>query len=202
MHKLHGIQAGDKIIKIDGKKIEDKADFDKAMEESNGNEIELLLERAGEQLTLKVKPTEENGKYYMGVYLKMAENNFSNNVYYAFLQTGDFAFSIVDNLKLLFTGNVSINQMMGPVGIGEVVAETNGLLDFIYILAVISISLGFTNLLPFPPLDGGKVVILLLEAIRRKPLKEKTEITIQMVGFMTLIGLAILVTYNDISRIF
>lgn len=202
MHKLHGIQAGDKIIKIDGKKIEDKADFDKAMEESNGNEIELLLERAGEQLTLKVKPTEENGKYYMGVYLKMAENNFSNNVYYAFLQTGDFAFSIVDNLKLLFTGNVSINQMMGPVGIGEVVAETNGLLDFIYILAVISISLGFTNLLPFPPLDGGKVVILLLEAIRRKPLKEKTEITIQMVGFMTLIGLAILVTYNDILRIF
>lgn len=202
MHKLHGIQAGDKIIKIDGKKIKDKADFDKAMEESNGNEIELLLERAGEQLTLKFKPTEENGKYYMGVYLKMAENNFSNNVYYAFLQTGDFAFSIVDNLKLLFTGNVSINQMMGPVGIGEVVAETNGLLDFIYILAVISISLGFTNLLPFPPLDGGKVVILLLEAIRRKPLKEKTEITIQMVGFMALIGLAILVTYNDILRIF
>ncbi len=202
MHKQCGIQAGDKIIKINNKKVNYKADFDKAMEKSNGNEIELIIERNGKEQSLKFKPTEENGKYYMGVYLKMAENNFSNNIYYAFLQTGDFAFSIVDNLKLLFTGNVSINQMMGPVGIGEVVAETNGVLDFIYILAVISISLGFTNLLPFPPLDGGKVVILLLEAIRRKSLKEKTEITIQMVGFMTLIGLAILVTYNDILRIF
>lgn len=138
----------------------------------------------------------------MGVYLKMAENNFANNVYYSFFETGEFAFSIIDNLKLLFTGNVSIDQMMGPVGIGGVVAETNGFADFVYILALVSISLGFTNLLPFPPLDGGKIVILLIEAIRRKPLKEKTEITIQMVGFMVLIGLAVIVTYNDILRIF
>ena len=92
--------------------------------------------------------------------------------------------------------------MIGPVGIGEVITQTNGFADFIYILAVVSISLGFTNLLPFPPLDGGKVIILLIEAIRRKPLKEKTEITIQMIGFMLLIGLAVLVTYNDILRIF
>ena len=91
---------------------------------------------------------------------------------------------------------------MGPVGIGEVVAETNGLADFIYILALISISLGVTNLLPFPPLDGGKIVILLLEAIRKKPLKQETEIKIQMVGFMLLIGLSIYVAYNDILRIF
>ena len=138
----------------------------------------------------------------MGVYLKMAENTFTNNIYYAFFETGEFAFSIVDNLKLLFTGNVSIDQMMGPVGIGGVVAETNDLADFIYILALVSISLGFTNLLPFPPLDGGKILLLLLEAIRRKPLKEQTEITIQMVGFALLIGLAILVTYNDILRVF
>ena len=91
---------------------------------------------------------------------------------------------------------------MGPVGIGEVVAQTNGFVDFIYILALVSISLGFTNLLPFPPLDGGKILILLIEAIRRKPIKEQTELTIQMVGFMLLIGLSIYVTYNDILRIF
>lgn len=91
---------------------------------------------------------------------------------------------------------------MGPVGIGEVVAQTNGFADFIYILALVSISLGFTNLLPFPPLDGGKIVLLLIEAIRRKPLKEKTEMTIQSLGFMLLIGLSIYVTYNDILRIF
>ena len=136
------------------------------------------------------------------MYLQRAENNFANNMYYAFWDTGDFAFSIIDNLKLLFSGGVSVNQLMGPVGIGEVVAETNGVADFVYILALISISLGVTNLLPFPPLDGGKIVILLLEAIRRKPLKQETEIKIQMVGFMLLIGLSIYVAYNDILRIF
>ena len=125
-----------------------------------------------------------------------------NDISYAFWETGDFAFSLVDNLKLLFTGNITVDQMMGPVGIGEVVAQTNGFVDFIFILAVVSISLGFTNLLPFPPLDGGKILFLLIEAIRRKPIKEQTELTIQMVGFMLLIGLSIYVTYNDILRIF
>lgn len=116
--------------------------------------------------------------------------------------TGDFAFSIVESLKLLFSGGVSVDQLMGPVGISEVVAQTNGLAEFIYILALVSMSLGVTNLLPFPPLDGGKVVLLLLEAIRRKPLKENTEIKIQMIGFMILITLSIYVTYNDVTRIF
>lgn len=202
MQKKFGIQAGDKIVKINGKTILHKGDFDRAMVKSKGEEIEVLIEREGEEKIFKVKPMEENGNYYMGVYLKMAENNFANNIYYAFFQTGEFAFSVVDNLKMLFTGNVSIDQMMGPVGIGEVVVQTNGFADFIYILAVVSISLGFTNLLPFPPLDGGKVLILLIEAIRRKPLKEKTEVTIQMIGFIFLIGLAILVTCNDVTRIF
>ena len=140
--------------------------------------------------------------YLLGVNLKMAENNFINNIYYAFFDTGEFAISIVDNLRLLFSGGVSIDQLMGPVGISDVVAQTNGLADFIYILALISISLGFTNLLPFPPLDGGKIVILLIEAIRRKPLKEKTEINIQLIGFIMLMALMVYVTYNDILRIF
>ena len=125
-----------------------------------------------------------------------------NDVSFAFSATGKFAFSIVDSLKMLFTGNVSIDQMVGPVGIGEIVAKTTGFAEFVYILAVVSISLGFTNLLPFPPLDGGKIVILLIEAIRRKPMSEKLEISIQMAGFALLIGLSILVTYNDVLRIF
>ena len=166
-----------------------------------GEKIELEVKRQEEIVKLEINP-EVRSNYYLGVYMKMAENNLGNNLYYAVFETGEFAFSIIDNLKLLFTGNVTIDQMMGPVGIGGVVAETNGLADFIYILALISISLGFTNLLPFPPLDGGKIVLLLIEAIRRKPLNEKTEITIQMVGFAILIGLSILVTYNDILRVF
>ena len=91
---------------------------------------------------------------------------------------------------------------MGPVGISEVVAKTNGFQEFIYMLALISLSLGVTNLLPIPALDGGKILILIIEAIRRKPLNEQTEIKIQLIGFSILIALSIYVTYNDFLRIF
>lgn len=130
------------------------------------------------------------------------ENSITDNIYFAFEKTTNFLFSIIDNMKMLFTGNVKINQFMGPVGIGEVVAGTKGIGEFVYILALISISLGVTNLLPFPPLDGGKVIILLIEGIRKKPLNENVELKIQMIGFCILIGLSIVVTYNDILRIF
>lgn len=119
-----------------------------------------------------------------------------------------FAFTI-DILKMtfqsiveLFTGKVQVEQLTGIVGISDMVIETNGIIDFVYMLSVISISLGVTNLLPFPPLDGGKILLLLIEAIRRKPLKESTEIGIQMAGFLLIIGLSIFVTYNDIVRVF
>ena len=82
------------------------------------------------------------------------------------------------------------------------VVATRGIQDFFYMLSIISVSLGVTNLLPFPPLDGGKILLLLVEAIRKKPLKQDTEIGIQMAGFLLLIGLSIFVTYNDITRIF
>ena len=91
--------------------------------------------------------------------------------------------------------------MMGPVGISEVVAKTDGIKDFIYMLALISLSLGITNLLPIPALDGGKILLLIIEAIRRKPLDEKIEIDIQLIGFSILIGLSLYITYNDILRL-
>ena len=102
----------------------------------------------------------------------------------------------------MFTGGVSVDQMMGPIGISKTVASTKGLADFIYLMALISLSLGITNLLPFPALDGGKILILLIEAIRRKPLKESVEIWIQMVGFSLLILLSIYISYFDILRFF
>ena len=90
---------------------------------------------------------------------------------------------------------------MGPVGLGSVVSSTTEIADFVYILSVISLSLGVTNLLPIPALDGGKILILIIEAIRRKPMKEELEMKIQMLGFAFLITLSLIVTYNDIARI-
>lgn len=107
----------------------------------------------------------------------------------------------VDGLVQLFTGKLSMDDMMGPVGISSVVAKTSGIVEFVYLLSIVSISLGVTNLLPFVPLDGGKIVLLIIEAIRRKPLKKEFEIKIQTIGFFILIIFSILVTFNDVIRI-
>ncbi len=120
----------------------------------------------------------------------------------AVVMTNEFIFSTIEGLKQLLTGKVGIDQMIGPVGISEVVSKTNGIKEFVYMLAAISMSLGVTNLLPIPALDGGKIVLLIIEAIRRKPLNEKTEINIQLIGFSIIIALSLFVTYNDITRIF
>ena len=113
-----------------------------------------------------------------------------------------FAVSMIDSLKMLVNGTAfKEEQLMGIVGISEIVVKTNGIINYIYLLAVISVSLGVTNLLPIPPLDGGKILLLLIEAIRKKPLKENVELQIQMAGFALMIALTIFVTYKDIMRL-
>lgn len=123
------------------------------------------------------------------------------NAFIATQATGGFISSIFESLKMLFTGNIGINDLSGPIGISNVVSNTTTLSNYIYIISVISVSLGVTNLLPIPALDGGKILLLLIEAIRRKPLKKETEIQIQLIGFSVLIALSLIVTYNDIIRI-
>lgn len=196
-----GIQINDIILKIDGNDVENNPyKVVEYITKSQNENITFTIKRKNEVIDIEVKPNIVY-TYILGIQFEKAENNFINNIYYGFWDTKDFTFSIVDNLKMLFTGKVSTNQLMGPVGISGMVAETKGIEDFVYILALISLSLGVTNLLPFPPLDGGKIVILLIEAIRKKPLKENIEIGIQMLGFALLIGLSLYVTYNDVLRI-
>ena len=115
--------------------------------------------------------------------------------------TGIFIMAMWESIKLIFTGGVTVNDLMGPIGISEVVAQTSSVIDFLYIMALVSMSLGVTNLLPFPPLDGGKILIYIIEAIRRKPLKENFELKLQMIGFLALITLSVYVAFNDVGRI-
>lgn len=128
------------------------------------------------------------------------ENSFINNLYSGLTNTGNFIASIFDSYKMIFTGEVGINDFMGPIGISEVVANTAGFQDYIYIVALISLSLGVTNLFPIPALDGGKFVLLVIELIRRKKLSEKVEMRLQLIGFVFLITLSLYVAYNDILR--
>lgn len=197
-----GIKSNDKLIKINNKEI--NGDRNKALEligEKGVNTMLVTVERKGKEINIELTP-DYVPSYYLGVNLKQAPDTFINRCIGAKIQTKEFVFSIVDNLKKLFTGNVGIDQMMGPVGISEVVAKTNGFQEFISMMALISLSLGVTNLLPIPALDGGKIFILIIEAIRRKPMKQETEINIQLLGFSILIALSLYVTYNDILRIF
>ena len=198
----NGLEINDIILKIDGKDVQnDPYKVAEFIKESNNETCIFTIKRKEEIKEIELAPKILNN-YILGIQFEKAQSNFVNNIYYGFWDTVDFSLSIIDNIKMLFTGKVSTNQLMGPVGISGVVATTKGFTDFIYILALISLSLGVTNLLPFPPLDGGKVVIYLIEAIRRKPIKESTEMNIQMAGFAILIALSIYVTYNDILRIF
>lgn len=197
-----GIKANDKLIKVNG--IEIKEDLNIALEEIGKkglNTMLLTVKRGNEEINIELTP-DYIPTYYLGVNLAPAPDTFINRCINGMMQTKEFLLSLIDNLKQLFTGNVGVDQMMGPVGISQVVANTNGFRQFIEMMALISLSLGVTNLLPIPALDGGKILILIIEGIRRKPLKEQTEINIQLLGFSILILLSLYVTYNDILRIF
>ena len=197
-----GFKVGDKIVYINDINVEDDAaKVSEVLQSDNqSEELRFVVRRNNEDITINVTPIIET-KYLLGVVLEKAEKKLVTNVYYAFFNTEDFAFSIIDNLKMLLSGKVGTRDLMGPVGISTVVARTSGIQEFIYIMALISLSLGVTNLLPFPPLDGGKIVLLIVEAIRKKPLQEKYEVGIQMLGFALMIMLSLYVTYNDILRI-
>ena len=196
-----GIKANDTLIKIND--IEINGDRDKAIEalrQSDTDTIKLTVERGNQKIDINLTP-DYVSTYYLGINLKQAADTLINRIINGEIETKEFVLSIVDNLRQLFTGNVGVDQMMGPVGISEVVVKTNGFREFVELMALVSLSLGVTNLLPVPALDGGKILLLIIEAIRRKPLKQETEINIQLLGISILLALSLYVTYNDILRI-
>ena len=112
-----------------------------------------------------------------------------------------FGEALIQSIKMIFTGNIGVNDLTGPIGISELVSQTTGIKEYFYMISMVSVSLGITNLLPIPALDGGKILILIIEIIRRKQMKIETEAKIQMIGFSILLALSLIVTYNDIIRI-
>ena len=196
------LQFGDKIISANGKKIRLKSDLDSIV--STGEKLTLEIKRGNEIININIIPEKDDKTniYFLGILFQVAENSLKSNLYYGYWDTVEFTKSVLIGIKELFSGNVGIDQFTGPVGISEVVVQTSNIEQFVYILAVISLSLGVTNLMPFPPLDGGKVLLLLIEAVIRKPIKENINNAIQTAGFILIMVLAVVVTYNDVLRIF
>jgi len=197
------LQVGDRIIQINGEKVKSRQDMSKALLLNDGQEVEIIVMRNGEKQTYRVIPVDYDGVYILGLEMTKKDNpTVMERVSYAGNETSEFFTSIGDSLKMLVTGKVGMDQMTGPVGISKMVVETNGLYNFVYLLALVSLSLGVTNLLPIPALDGGRLLILVVEGIRRKPLPEEMEYRLISLGFTFIILLSLYVTYNDIFRIF
>ncbi len=197
------LQVGDRIIQINGEKVKSRQDMSKALLLNDGQEVEIIVMRNGEKQTYRVIPVDYDGVYILGLEMTKKDNpTVMERVSYAGNETSEFFTSIGDSLKMLVTGRVGMDQMTGPVGISKMVVETNGLYNFVYLLALVSLSLGVTNLLPIPALDGGRLLILVVEGIRRKPLPEEMEYRLISLGFTFIILLSLYVTYNDIFRIF
>lgn len=125
----------------------------------------------------------------------------NNSMKSGIIVTQNYLENLVESVVSLFTGNVTKEQVVGPVGISAMIVKTNSLIDFFYMMSVISVSLGVTNLLPIPGLDGGKILFLLVELIRRKPLKEEVEMKITLTSLALLLTFAIMVTVKDVINI-
>lgn len=200
------LQDGDQILEINGKKTRIKLDIDKVLLKSNGEELKVLINRNGQNIELLTKPVkiEYEGieRFVLGVEIEQAPKSIKNNLYYGMWETVGFIEQTGDGLKQLVTGKANFKQMTGPIGISGMVVKNKGFYNYIYLLAVISLSLGITNLFPIPALDGGKIVLLLIEAIKKKPIDEELELKIQSLGFSFLILLSIYISINDIVNLF
>ena len=193
----NGLKAGDKIISINGIETKTSSDIIEIIRENPEKEIELVYERKGKTETKKITPKTQ---YSLDLGISQVEES-KPTLKYAISETISSIKTIFGSYIDLFRGKVGIKDMSGIVGIGEVISKTNGLLEFLNLMAIISLAVGVANVIPFPPLDGGKMVISIVETIIRRKVSEKTEAIISYVGFGILIVLTLFVTYNDIVRI-
>lgn len=134
-------------------------------------------------------------------YMIVNNSNIIDSFVYSIKAVQELIQVMYQGIVQIFTGNLTLSDMTGPVGISVMVSKTNGFAEFIYLLSIISISLGITNLLPLIPLDGGKAVLLIIEGIRKKPLKEETEAKIQLIGMALIIVISLAVTFNDVGNL-
>ena len=192
-----GLKSGDAILTVNGVSTPDAYAIVDEIEDKAGQEITMQIQRDDEVMEFTVIP-EAQKVSDLGI---QSVATTKSNIGYAFTETVENIKNIVGSYADLFTGKVSISNMSGIVGIGEVVSKSSGILNFFYLMAMISMAVGVANILPFPPLDGGKIVIVLIEAITRKKVSEKVELTISYIGLGLLLALTFFVTVKDIIRI-
>lgn len=203
---LAGIKAGDRIISVNGIAINSWADFNQQTSRSSGQPLELQLERMQQRISLEVSPVklDSSGNMGIGVLNRVVyeKQGILKSMELGLKQTYELTLLLFSALGIIISGGASMGDLAGPVGITRLVGEFAqvGMLFLLNFTAFLSINLGIMNLLPIPALDGSKIVFAVVEAIRKKPLDPEKEGFLNWIGFLFLIGLMIIVTFNDIVR--
>ena len=209
-----GLLPGDMITRMNGKRIHLSGEVTLISQlNTKGDPIEVTYQRDGVENTVVINPSydEEAQRYYMGIssggYL---ECNVPQTFQYSFYTMKFFADTTFKSLEMLVTGQLSKDDVSGPVGLVKVVddvydtAKQYGALDvflnMVNIALLLSVNLGIMNLLPIPALDGGRLVFLLIEAVRGKPIPPEKEGMVHLAGMAALMVLMVLVFFNDIAK--
>ncbi len=202
-----GIQAGDRIYKINGSKVNLQSDVTFALYNNADNPVEVIIDRKGEKKNFLVTPeyNEESGRYILGYMVKNEEMTIPLAIKTAYYDTLFSVKVVYFSLAELIRGNVGINEMSGPVGIvnemGAMAKTEFPFLSLLSFIALIAVNLGVMNLLPLPALDGGRIVFILIELIRGKPVKAEHEGMVHFIGIILLFALMIVVTFSDILKL-
>lgn len=198
-----GLQEGDKFLKVNNSKVFTADDVLTGILMSKGEPVNFTIKSGEEIKNIAITPEQnEQGQYQVGFSLGRETNpTLGGSIKQSFNQTISLVSQTFKSFKMLFTGKLNVKtDVGGPVTIIKMSAATakSGLWNLVYFVGFISVSLAVFNMLPFPALDGGWTVILLIELITRRKVPDKIVGALNYVGFMLLIGLMILVTIKDI----
>ena len=211
-----GMQAGDVIVKMNGKHIHFYREVSSYSMFHAGETVEVTYERDGKRYTAELTPLydEELGRYRYGfVGGEVEKGNVFKNLLYSGYEVKYWIYSTLESLKMLVTGGASVNDLSGPVGIVKNIGDSYessvstsgfwyGMLSMLSWGVLLSANLGVMNLLPLPALDGGRLVFLIVEAIRRKRIDPDKEGYVHLVGIVLLLILMVVVMFNDIRKLF
>jgi regulator of sigma E protease len=199
-----GLQVGDTLLTVDEKTIESWEQVVSIINQNPGREITIVVERGGQVLALPVVPKadEETGRGLIGIGPLTQRFKFLPSLGLGFSNTGRFIRFIIVSLVGMVAGKIPAD-IAGPVGIISIVGEVaqTGIVNLLSLAAVLSINLGLINLLPIPALDGSRLVFLLVEGVRGRPVDPKKESFVHFVGFTLLILLMIIIAYRDLLRL-
>jgi regulator of sigma E protease len=209
------LRASDVVLRVDEQKVETWEELAAAIRDSGGREVELLIERDGRLLALRVTPEserdrnlfgEDQGKVYrigIGPGLDQEEVGLLGAVTMSAKQTLWWSETVLVGLVKAIQGRISANDIGGPILIVQAGSEQakTGFESLLHFMAVISINLGILNLLPIPILDGGHLLFITLETVLRRPLDTRHREIAQQVGLVLLLCLMAFAFYNDIDRV-